>query len=483
MKSEDKEVKSIYSFIFLNVLSNFIGIIRNKIIAVFYGIQTVGLLGQFNTFNSLQIKLVTFGSQASIINTYNLPDSDENAQSQFLFINFLIISLANLINNLIIIIFLDNLAELIYNDSNLRIYLILGIVLNLFYSLSQFVELSFQAQKKFSQLFYGRLFSFIVAGLAVVPMVFFYDINGVIINLILMYCVSIIYFGSKVSLRSLLQQNMVSNLFSPQAKMRIAVTLKIAATDVLRSGIVLGSLMIIRIFILQYFGLMFSGYYHALIAISNYLNLIAEGFIVFYYPIISSTLSKLDTEKSINTHFETLLILTAPLTIILILSSEYLLQILFSSEFSSLFLYLNWILIFKVVYLFYYITTINFLAKNYLKQFLIIETLRSFLLIIISITLSFYLAFTGAIYSLVICDLITSFLIYFIFRKKNYPRINRQNIILILKILFLNGISALYIISLPYRVILVFVFFIILMDLNKYKNLFSILIKSLAKNK
>ena len=179
MKSEDKEVKSIYSFIFLNVLSNFIGIIRNKIIAVFYGIQTVGLLGQFNTFNSLQIKLVTFGSQASIINTYNLPDSDENAQSQFLFINFLIISLANLINNLIIIIFLDNLAELIYNDSNLRIYLILGIVLNLFYSLSQFVELSFQAQKKFSQLFYGRLFSFIVAGLAVVPMVFFYDINGI----------------------------------------------------------------------------------------------------------------------------------------------------------------------------------------------------------------------------------------------------------------------------------------------------------------
>lgn len=400
-------IDSIVRFILVNVLRNILGIIRSKIVAIYYGVAEVGILGQFISFFNLQNKLVLFGTSASIINSYNLIDEKETNKESILLINLLIIFIANILNSLVIFIFINWLAILIFGNVIYKTLIILALVLNIVYSLSTFFEIVLQARKDFKLLSFGRGFAITISILAAIPLSYFYSVTGIIIDLILLYSVSFFYFCTKLKCIKYIKEINLTFVISKITRQNIYYISKIALTDLFRTVFILGGLFIVRILILNIFDIRTSGLYQALISISNYVNVLAEGFIVYYFPTISSSNEESIIKQEINTNFEILLYIITPLILILLFFSKYVLYLLYSSSFVQLSNELSWLIMAKLFYFFYYFYSISLLARNLLKTFLFLEAFRSGILIFLTYILSKYFGFDGAVVAIIITELLS----------------------------------------------------------------------------
>lgn len=470
-----KRIKTIVNFILLNILRNILGVVRSKIIAVFHGVAQVGLLGQFLTLNNLQIRLVTFGVSASLINSYNYGTSKNWLKEQIFLVNFSIILIANIINTIIVGIFVTGLTILIYGNIQFKLFIWMGLFLNYIYSLSLFFEITVQAKQDFSILWKARSWSIISALITVVPLTYYFSVLGVILNLIILYTVSFIYLF--IQLKKYLSWKKIS-LVSNIKKEIILYILKVAGTDMVRTLFILGSLFLVRIFILHYFGLVISGYYQAIVSISNYSNILAEGFIVYYYPTISSFRNEKFKEE-LNLNFEILLYIILPFIALIIILSQPVLMILFSSEFVFLKNNLELLLVSKLVYIIYYFYSINFLARNFLRKFLILEASRSIILIISTVILSQLFKFNGAVFAVLLTDVFSLLTVVILAKNLKFFKVTKENIklviysfIIVLILFFLNLNLVLE--------ILIFVFlFITFFNLKKYKEVIKLGIRKI----
>ncbi len=474
--SQSERIKAIFSFIFLKIFKNLLGIIRNKVIAVVHGVAQVGLLGQFITFNNFQSQLVVFGISASLINSYNTSEAKGWSKDKVLALNFLIILITNIINSFVVFFFLRYLTILVYQDINYEILIALSVLINLLFSVSLFMELTVQAEKQFKLLYRGRIFALIIAIITIFPLTYFYGITGAVYNLLILYVASLIYFayytGFFKYIKVLLNPK---NVFTIK-KQYIIFVLKVALIDVGRAGIVLGSLFMVRLIILHTFDIKLSGFYQAIVSLSNYINVIAEGFVIYYFPIISSAQNERSIEDEINTNFEFLIYLILPIVIAIILFSKLILHLLFSSDFIFLSPNLELLMISKVLYTFYYFYSINLLGRNFLKKFISIEAIRSFVLVFSTFILMRFYSFDGTIYAIVFTDFISFSIILIITNKIHSFKLGKKNLYLLLSSIFISLIAVILPVNRYLNIIIVSILFYILFDLKEYKKMYSLII-------
>ena len=466
--NQTSRINTIFSFIFINVFRNIIGILRNKILAVTYGASSIGLLGQFLNFDGITGKIILFGSTASLVNTYHDAERLNIQKSIVILAHFILISFSGIVNLSILWLFSSEFAGLIYLDRQYVNLIYIGIGLNIIYAASTFLELILQAGQQFKDLFKARIAGLVVGIVTLYPLLINWNIEGVIINMIILYAVSFTFLIYKLGIFTRLR--VVLFLESIQ-KLKISIfrlIFKVMFTDLSRSLIVYGSLLIVRIIVIQALGEGDAGYYHACLSISNYLNIILEGFIVYFYPVICAAQSDKDIMTETNLNFEILFYLVFPVIILIELFPAQLIQLLYSGDFVHISFLLALLICTKILYLYYYFFTISFLAKSFLKKFLLIESVRSILLISSTYICMIFWQFSGAIYALVVTEILSFIVVWALKRKLTKFAINSDNrknilyIVLISIFILANPFDKLY------MVIAVIVMTVLLFDMRKY---------------
>jgi PST family polysaccharide transporter len=333
---------------------------------------------------------------------------------------------------------------------------------------STFFELVYQAKQQFNNMLKARFYGILAGLLTIYPLVIYRDIEGVIFNMIIVYFFTFFY----LLYTWIISQNFnLAQFYIYIKELKISVfkyILRVILADISRTFAVYGSLLLVRIIIIQKLGDVNAGYYHATLSISNYLNIVLEGFIVYYYPVICAIHDDDKIQAETNINYEILFYLIMPIVFFIGLFSEELLSILYSNEFIGVSFLLSALIGTKLFYLYYYFFSINLLAKNYLKKFILAELIRSIVLVFTSYIFIDYWGFEGAIYGAIVTEFISIFIIWSLKRKIIKFNLNKLNIknniyaVLIFLFLLSNVFNKLY------MMIVIIVLFIFAFRIRKY---------------
>ncbi len=435
MINYSNRLKSLLSINIANILRNIYGIVRVKVTAILLGVMGVGILGQLLTFYSLETRLASFGIDTIFVSKLSKINFEENKTDymNILSVLFFLVLLINLIIVLMLFCFAKELSILLFDDINYKSIFIYTIILSPFYSFSYLLEMITQSKGDYSSLVTGRNIGSLLALISVFPLIKFYSYYGILLSLFIMICGSGIYF-LYINSRYV---KMISFRRLIYAKSILPEILKIGFVDVGRKISIFFSLIIFRIFIVQFLGMDQNGYFQSIWSITLYLNVFVGAFISYYYPIIGKTKSKLRLNDLINENLYFLLLYIFPLVALIIIFPDWILSLIFSKEFEVMKYYLSILVFFKLFEAIYMFFNITFIAQTMLKAFLLTEFLRGIILIVASYFLINEYQLFGAVLSIISMQ-VGSILLLLYFLKKNPIFLpSRKTNILIIKIFVL----------------------------------------------
>lgn len=459
---------SILSFIFIKILTNLIGIIRAKTIAVFWGVSQVGILGQLLSFNILQNNFVVFGSSATLI--ININHSNKEEKAEIIRSVLIVLSLSNIVYLSLALIFSNRFAMWLLGSEEFNHYIIFWVILGPIYSLYALLEALNQAEKEFTRLIKGQIIALGLALIAVIPMIFYLGIVGVIIDLAAWYLIGIFLFLPDYS--SIFKLTKLSRT----TFMRI---LKSCANILFRNMILFISLVIFRIIVVQHLGIQNAGYFQSVWSITNYVDVLLQGFMVYFLPTISGIVNRQNLHKEISYNYELIMHLILPVLTFFCVFPSLILKILYTSEFLIMSKYLTWMAfgkIFEVIFLFY-LTTL--LSQSRLRIFLTLEVIRSIVLLGISWYFIRSFSLPGSIFALIVTHAISFLVLFPVIVRDKVLRLNYKSIKIFVKTVI--GILTLVLIphDSPYwmglKILLGSVLIIWALDIRKYTELFKMI--------
>jgi PST family polysaccharide transporter len=473
--------KTRYIFFFntASILYNSQGIIRSKLISLWLGVKALGALGQMISLYSLQTQLTSFGIDTLLINKIGKIDAvRENARySKIIIFSFSIILITNLIVFLLLFLFRISISLWLFGSEEYEYIIRLMAILNPIYSISYILESITQSHKFFKKLAIGRNLSNFIGLVSIGPFIWFWGLRGVVFNFYFFLLVNSIYFS--LIIRKVIKDiNFRSFKFDKEL---IIELLHFCAIDTLRKITVFASLIIFRIFIVQFSGIENNGYFQSIWSISNYLNVFIASFIVYFFPTASSAFQEKKIKNVLNENFEFLIYMLFPFAAIIMLIPEIFLKFLFTSEF----IFMSYpLIIFTFLKLFnsaYYFYTISFLSQTRLKYFLTAELIRGVFLIIFSYFAIKSSGLNGAILSIILMEIVSFLVVINFARREKIFHLSQINIRLYITLV---SISTLLLVpnfnSIVLRIIKSILFIslsLIVLDIKKYYRLFTKIIR------
>jgi O-antigen/teichoic acid export membrane protein len=463
-------LKSFFQFGLVNILRNLLGLVRAKTIALWFGGSGVGILGQYIALFNLQSKIAMFGATASMINSHHMAEEKSWDTRKLLFYHFLIIFLSNLLVAGILFLNLNKINTLIFANEVDNDFLLVVIIVGVIYSATTYLEMIVQAQKKFKLLSRGRNISIFIALLTCVPFIYFGGISGLLYNLAILYLVSFLYFfvmfrKDKLFIISFPVKNdlpMIRYIF------------KVSITDLTRSFMVMGSILIGKTIIVNSLGMIKNGYLQSIWSIANYINVLSTGFMVYYFPIINSQKDHESIQEELNASFKLLISILFPLILFLMLIPRFLIIILYTKEFLVVAPYLNLLLLSKFLELFYYFYTINFLGRNQFRNFIKLEGLRSVFFIAVIKCFVSQFDISGAIWAIVTTEIFSIGIVLILLRKNKSLYLNRKNFMFYLKVLLLFILVVFIPLNILYKIPFILIYILLFLDIKYYFSLLPI---------
>lgn len=463
-----------HSIIGLNlsaVIRNLYGIIRSKIIAILLGMSAVGVLGQILTFFGMQSRMATIGLDTILINRLTKLRNENNIDEYYATINLTLISI--LIINLLLVFFLivliDEITLFIFDDLQYKYLFILLIGLGPLYALSLLFEVITQANYDFKRLVIGRNLGNIAGIITIGPFIYFIGLSGILYSLYFFISFSGIYF-------IIINRNILKHLrftVFQYSQTFINIIIKLGLTDLIRKIYVFMSLMLFRVMVVKFIGLEKNGLFQAIWSISFFPDIIINGFISYYFPMISGAKSEKDIRELMKNNFEYLVYMIFPLIAIIMLFSDCFLLILYTENFTIVSDELRVLTFFKFFQAIYLFISITFLGQTKLRAFLMSEIFTYTGLLIGAKILIPVFEIQGAVMSVIIMHIVSYIMIsYFLIKYKDL-RLSRSTIMLGLRFVFLLTILILPIQNNPMHRGLILILFLILtlllIDIKKYK--------------
>lgn len=453
-------LKTVLKFIFVTSIRNIHSLLLYKLIAVFVGVSGVGILGNFVTFFNFQSRTLLFGSSASLINTHNQAIKKKWDSNLVLYYHFVLIVLINFLFGVLFFLFHSHINQWVFESKVDFIFLIAIALLGTVFSFSYLKEAHLQAEKKFDLLTKGRSLSLIFSILLTYPLIYFFGIKAIVLSNILIYLFSLIYFRKSFSFSALFLHR--SKLLNWQILKHMA---SVGSSEIARTIVVLGSVLIFRVIIVQKLGMENNGFFQALWQVSNLIITILTGFVAYYYPTINAIISHKEYKLEFNASFKMMLVLTAGVLIFLMLFYKYLLILLFNESFLQVAHFLPLLIISKLFYFFFYIYTINFLGLNHFKLFLGTETIRSIFLLVAAWYLMDMFGFKGLIWATAGSEFIGFMAILIVLLLKPELRLTTGNSLYYLKVFII--LLLLYLVPAPLyvQILITLIYAFIFLDL------------------
>lgn len=415
--------------IIVNILKNFLSLVRIKILAFKWGASQLGSFGQLLTFYNVSTRVMNFGTGAALnalLQRYN------NQERKSLIVSVIaIISLSTLLISILTYLFADEISLLLLNSkANVSYFYLLGI-LGILYSINFFFETTLQADKNFRLLIKGQLFSILFAFISIIPLTYKYGIIGILFSMGIWLSTSILYF-SKPFFKQYLRYFSLANI----NKLILLQVAKIGGSDLIRSILFFGSFLLLRAIIIRELTLNEIGQFQSIFSISNYVNVLIQGFVLYFFPTISGLIKT----SQIKDHFSAGINFSIKIGILSItflsIFPEITLNLLYSNEFNTLgyqLLILNFGKLFEIFYL---IGIIVLLGQNKLKGFLIVELIRSFTILGFPKILMNSFGLYGLIWGINFSYMTTFIVIILLLKRYDFLVTNSEYMMIFLKFIF-----------------------------------------------
>lgn len=402
----------------VQVFNILISIGRSKILAILLGPAGVGILGLIMSTTKLISSLSNFGLGISAVKDISIAfESQDNVQlARTLKIVHRWFWFTGIIGAFITLVMAPILSELSFGNDEYTfafVWLSITLLLNQLTS-GAFVKL--QALRRLNYLAKANMFGAAFGLTASIPLYYVLGVRGIVPSLIVTSILGFfvaIYFSSKIP-NSKAEVSFQETLVKGKSMMLMGFMLSI-------SGImVLGVSYIIRIFINNTGGVDQVGLYNAGIAIiSTYVGLLFTAMETDYYPRLSTIVH--DYKKTVllvNQQVEIAILILAPVLIVFLVYVEWILTILYSSEFIPIKEMIYWAalgMFFKVVG---WVIGFIFIAKGASKLFFWNELISNFYMLVLNLIGYYYWGLTGLGYSFLLSYLFYSIQVYIIVRRK-----------------------------------------------------------------
>lgn len=382
----------------------------------------------------------------------------------------------------LILYFSKPIAILLLKSPDSQNMIIFLAILGPLFSAKEFLESVYQAQKIFKIIARAQSIGLGLALVAVFPLAYFYGIEGILADLIIWYFVSIVIY-----LPGALKYFELSNFRWRNIIPVFGQVFKICLLNVLRDLALALSLLVFRIVVVQLLDLVQTGYFQAIWSISNYAIILLAGFAVYYFPMINSFNPSEKLQLIINENFELFLYLCAPLFAILVSFPELFLYLLYTGDYVFLASDLAVLLIGKFVEIFYMLMILILVSQDRFKKYMGLEISKTIMQVILPYLLILNIGFQGAVWGLVITNIVTLILVFLSLRDEQFLKINRNNTLLLLKIIAGLAILAL----LPYgnltysiiRAVLAVALLLVVLEIGKYRGFIEDLLNRFGMKK
>lgn len=191
-----KEVKYIFFFNSAALIRNLLGIVRAKMVSLWFGVLGVGILGQIVSTFGVQSRIIDLGIFSLLINKIGKLDKQNNLEEykKIYIFSLAVLSTSNLVFTSLMILFRQELSILLF-DSNMYANLIIILaLLNPVFSIGTLYETIVKSEKNFRTLAIGQNLTSIIGLLTIVPALLLWGINGIIYNLFIFLLFNSFFF-------------------------------------------------------------------------------------------------------------------------------------------------------------------------------------------------------------------------------------------------------------------------------------------------
>ena len=366
-------------------------LIKNKVISIFLGTEGVGLFGVLQNFQSLSSAFFGFGVSKSSVRDISFSKSSNNSNvevSKMAKTAFYLTLLLSLVGNVIIILFSNELSELTFDSNKYSIYIkvmSLSIFFNILFNGQQAI---IQGLREVKILAKSAALSAFIGVLISVPLYFFFKLDGVIYAFICSSLISFLVSKRYSKKLNLTEVNLKLSEFVVNSKNMLVLggSLMIVSVMVSLYGFVLKSYLV-KVGGLEVVGVYQSGYQ----ILGGYFGLIFTSIALDYFPRISEVANdNIKINQEVDIQSKASLVLIAPLVVVIVFASDWIVQFLYSKEFlktSSYLLYGSFGITFLPLG---QILGMVFLAKNNTRIYLIMVFALQILFFVNSIVLYQY---------------------------------------------------------------------------------------------
>lgn len=445
--------------ILVNILSNVLGIIRSKLLAIWHGIIGIGLLGQIVSFINVQSVTSTFGTKLALINL--LTEASEQEKSKIISTGAVLLLCINIIIVGLTFLFINQLVLLIFKSPEYKNLLIIMIMIGPLLGFRGYIETILQAEKNYRIIIKSKSYAIVIAIILIAPLIYFFGIQGVVYDFILWFCLEFLLmlyfwldFSKPLNLRMSWDKHIVKNI------------IKISGLNTIRYIAITIALLLSRILIVQLLTLTDAGYFQAIWSITSYINVIFTGLTFYFLPEFASVLEPINLREEINRSFNYMMYIVVPIFLAIFIIPKIILILLFSNTFeqlSNLLILFAVAKLFELVYIFYIVV---FEAKAAMKIYFPLEIIKSILMPTLLYVMIKGLGFAGATYSFVLLHFCLAISVLFI--SGNRRLLLSKNNFVIISGLIVTGLIMFVTESVWLRVIIGVASFLYLVGFKNY---------------
>lgn len=430
----------------VQVFNIIISILRSKIMAVLLGPAGIGILGLLNTTILLISSLTNFGLGISgVKDIAAAKDSNDSERlNKTLIVLNRLIWFTGLLGSLVTLIGAQWLSELAFGNSE---YTIAFVWLSITVLLKQLASGHFvilQGLRKLKELAKANVIGSAMGLLLSIPFYYYLGLKGIVPGLIITAIATFLvayYYGRKINRKN---TSISFQELKLEGKSMMTMGLMLSLSGIM----VLGESYALRVFINYVGGVEEVGLYNAGIAlITTYVGLLFTAMETDYYPRLSAVAK--DNEKAnelVNQQTEIALLILAPVLVGLMVFIDWVIIILYSSEFLAANVMIYWAflgLFFKVPA---WVVGFLFIAKGKSRLFFWSELISNVYLLIFNVLGYYYWGLTGLGFSFLV-----SYVVYlgqvFIIARSKYQFSFEKDFAKIFGLQFLLGAVCLIIIK------------------------------------
>ncbi|MGL4993324.1 MAG: oligosaccharide flippase family protein [Bacteroidales bacterium] len=367
-------IKSTALFGSVQFISAIISLLRNKFVALFLGIEGVGIISLLITSLQLLQSITSFGVDKSGVREIAAQTTKEAEGRVVSTLKWLTLVLA-LFGALVLLILAPYMSKLMFGSDDYTIpFRILSLAL-LFDTLSKGNLAIFQGRRMLNQLAKASLIGSFVGLIVSVPLYYLYGIESIATSMVvtsLMFWLTTLPFSVRSESNQITLSEKINN---SKPLIRLGIAFTISSTSVLLSSYIF-SIYMTRQSSIEEFGLYQGGYN----IVMRYVGMLFAAMATDYYPQLTTISTNIESvNKLLNRQSEIALLILLPIAVIFILLIEPIILILLSSDFLPIVPFAVWSLLGVVVKVLSWSIGFVMLAKGLSKLFWISELFSAML--------------------------------------------------------------------------------------------------------